>query len=137
MKHKFMIKIGVLGAAICMLSSIAAVAKAQPYLTYSGTIQPMKNNAVLGSAYRSTANSNRPWAVIMDKSTESGDKKTVFWLETSSGLNVSPDLLVIAGQGEFQGVAKSGASATHVRLTAEDNNYKLSSYYIEGSWAEE
>ncbi|MDP1419579.1 DUF2712 domain-containing protein [Peribacillus simplex] len=110
---------------------------------YSFTIKKEQANSYTGTEYRQTTTERNTWKVRMYKSTEGTNTLTTYWLEKSNGTNVSPAVKVKAGSGgENSGrnhyiKGNSGANATEVRLTAENNNYSSNSYSVKGYWDEE
>lgn len=87
-----------------------------------------------GTKYRQTTTERNTWRVRMYYSKEGTNTLTTYWLEKSNGTNVSPAVDVKAGSGgENSGrnhyiKGNSGANATEVRLTAENNNINSSTY---------
>ena len=138
MKKKFYAKIAVLGAAICMLGTLATkAATVTPLYNFSADIKTHKANTAIMAAFRASSNMDHPWCVELYKTTDPKDKKTVFWVENSAGLNLSDDRVAIAGQGVFRQTFTKSIGNSYIRLVAEDNDFWCDAYHIEGSWAEE
>jgi hypothetical protein len=106
---------------------------------YKFYLQGYYKNSHSEYRYRETADPLNLWKVQVWKSGEttgSGDVST-FWLEISDGTNVSPSMDVEEGWGYHYATTTTKGTKTNVRLTAENNNFNGSSFYIEGFWDEE
>lgn len=89
---------------------------------------------------RSPGDSNTQWGVSLTDSKEGGaNTYTTFWLEKSSGANVTDAHDVQLGKGfkQFNFEKASDVKGKYVYLTAENNNYISNSYSISGKWDEE
>ncbi|MGP7817838.1 DUF2712 domain-containing protein [Niallia sp. 01092] len=91
------------------------------------------------SAYRQTTSIDNPWKVQMTWSEESDSSNTItrFWLEKENETNVSAPVDKLEGDPASYVKPYSTANQTTVYLTAENNNYNLDQYLVEGIWDEE
>ncbi len=138
MKKKFLAKVTILGATICMLGSLAAkAAVVTPLYSFTADVKTHKANTVIGAQYRASSNTGHPWCVELKKTTDKKNKKTVFWVETPAGLNLCEDKVAVAGEGVFRQTFSKRIGNSYIRLVAEDDDYWCDTYHIEGAWAEE
>lgn len=101
------------------------------------TIKAGQANSHSGPRYRQTKNTNNKWKVKLEKSGEGKGTVTRFWLEKSSGKNVSTTVNVKQGHKPYYTPAYTDASKTYVRLTAENNADTSKTYRVSGYWDEE
>ena len=87
--------------------------------------------------YRSATNEDNAWKVKMTDSREGSGSVTKFWIELYDGTNVSDTVSATQGNSEYYKSATSQASKATVYLTAENNNYNGTSYWVSGVWDEE
>ncbi|CAH0301514.1 hypothetical protein SRABI134_04666 [Peribacillus sp. Bi134] len=110
---------------------------------YSFKIKKEQDNEYTRTKYRQTTTERNTWKVRMYHSQEGTNTYTTYWLEKSTGTNVSPSAKVKAGSGGLNSgrnhyvKGNAGANATEVRLTAENNNYSSNTYSVDGYWDEE
>ena len=135
MRKKFLTKVGILLAVMCIFSSITAVASDDNYY-YNFTIKIHQKNSTTGYRYRSTKYVENPWKVKIEYTTEGVGSITTFWLEGSYGKNVSPDVYATTGRTYYSNPYKS-ANQSNVCLAAENNTYENYYYYCTGNWDEE
>ncbi|MDD3184360.1 MAG: DUF2712 domain-containing protein [Anaerostipes sp.] len=87
--------------------------------------------------YRQTRHTDNPWKLDFNKSGEGAGTYSDFWLEKSSGKNVSTVRHAKCNGPVYYTNAYSSASETTVYLTAENNNKNGSAYTVSGYWDEE
>ncbi len=105
-------------------------------------IMPHQSNSRAPGRYRSTNNVNNQWKVNMKYSGESTASNndgyvTRFWIEHENGTNVSKSVEQSERTGTMYVKPYSSANKSTVYLTAENNTYTNTSYYVSGIWDEE
>lgn len=104
---------------------------------YKITIPYTKVNGSSGKEYRSTSSKENPWKVRLDWSELGQKTKIRFWLENLYEFNVSPSVVKIVGASSTYTEAYDSASRTYVFLTAENPEFNLKTFDIQGIWDEE
>lgn len=126
-------------SAILGLSAVSPIAAAYEdnNVRFDFTIKAYQQNSREEGRYRGTSNVDNKWKVWMQESTEGKGTYTTFWLEHYNGDNVSPAHSIREADGPCYYSAYSSASRSTVYLTAENNNYNDTSYFVKGVWDEE
>ena len=129
-------KIVLLSGAMGILMSINSMAS-DDNVSFSGTVKTYQKNTRLDCRYRQTEKKENPWKVCLESSGEGKGTVTLFWLESTTGKNLSDDVYAVQGGPVYYNNPYSSAKKCDVYLTAENNNYNGNSYYVTGIWDEE
>ncbi len=109
-------------------------------IEFSFTVKARHANSYSESRYRQTSSADNPWKVNFAYSEEGKGTITTFWLSEFNGdyyvQQVSDTYNVKQGTEKYYS-AWYNASKKYVSLSAENNNYSESTYYITGYWDEE